>query len=369
MKSWITAIAIGAACAICGAAAADEHDGVAARDLGTDRAIAGGAPSQMQPVAGDLMAAGGTVEVLAEVGGDALLLGGTLRLDAAVRQSLYAAGGRVTIGAPVQHNARIAGGSLEVSPAGRVAGNLSAAGGELRVLGPVDGYVVAGAGRVLINAPVAGDVHVRAGRLELGPRAAIGGKLRYASGDEIVRDPAARVGGGIERVPRAPSPEPGRHRGAVGWVWTAGLMLLAAVLAAALPRLGERVQRSLSERPGASALAGFVAIVCVPVLAIVLLATVIGAPLGLLALLAYPALLLVGYASLGVSGGRMALARWKPQRQAHRGWQALAAALCMLLIGLAAAVPWLGGLVALVVLVLGVGSVLLAAQPGASAAA
>ena len=360
MKVWIIAIAL---CVAFGATTAKEDSRVVGRELGADRAVAGGALSEMQPGPGDLMAAGGTVDVLAEVGGDAMLAGGTLRLDAAVKQSVYAAGGRITISAPVQRNVRMAGGSLEFAPSARVAGNVSAAGGEIRVLGPIGGYLLAAAGRVLINAPVAGDVDVRAGKVELGPRAAIGGKLRYASRDEITRDPAAQVSGGIERMAWASSIEPRRHGRTVGLIWSAGLVLLAAVLAAALPQWGERLQRTLAARPGLAALAGFVSLVCIPVLTILLFVTVVGAPLALLALLAYPALMLVGYASVGVAGGRTALARWKPGRQADRAWQALAAALCMLLIVLAASVPWIGALIVLAVLLLGMGSVLLALRP------
>ena len=356
MKQRLVAIALCVAAAL--AVAKEDHRPVVT-DIGLDRVIAGGSYSQAQPVAGDLLAAGGTVDVLGDVGGDAVLAGGTLRVDAAVKQGLYAAGGRITIGAPVQRNARIAGGSLEIAPQARVSGNVSAAGGEIRVLGPIGGYLVAAGGRVLINAPVAGDVDVRAGHLELGPKAAIGGKLRYASREELERDPAAQVAGDIERVQWRFEPRP--RRGApLPVIWAAGLMLLAAVLAAALPDWYERVQQVLRQRPGTSALAGLVAIACMPVAAILLFVTVIGVPLGLLTLLALPALMLVGYVSTGVAAGRMALSRWRPAQQASRGWQILAAALCMLVLSLAASVPWVGTLVAVAVLLLGVGSVLLA---------
>lgn len=354
MKSWITALAVAVACTV---SVASEADDTVARDLGQDRAVAGGQVSQARPVAGDLMAAGGTVDVLGAVGGDAMLAGGTLRVDGPVAQSLYAAGGRLTVAAPVQRNVRMAGGSLEIAPSARIGGNVSAAGGEVRVLGPIDGYLFVGAGRVLINAAVAGDVDVRAGRVELGPRAAIAGKLRYASSDELVRDPAAQVGD-IERLAWMPA------RGdampdAIGGIWTAGLMVLAAVLAATLPTRYERMSRTLAARPGMSALAGFVALVCLPVLAILLLVTIVGLPLGLLTLLAYPILLLVAYVSVAVMAGRMALARWKPQRQAHRGWQAGAAAASMLAIAVIASVPWIGALVVLAVLFMGLGSLFL----------
>jgi hypothetical protein len=354
MKSWITALAV---CAACMAAAASDADTVAS-DLGVDRAIAGGQVSQMRPVAGDLMAAGGTVDVLGAVAGDAMLAGGTLRVDGAVGQSLYAAGGRLTLAAAVQRNVRIAGGTLEIAPSARVAGNVSAAGGEVRVLGPIGGYLSVAAGRVLIDAAVAGDVDVRAGRVELGPHAAIAGKLRYTSPEELVRDPAAQVSGGVERSPAMPSRSDAMP-GAFGGIWTAGLMVLAAVLAAALPTRYERMSRTLAARPGMSAFAGFVVLVCLPVLAIVLLVTIVGVPLGLLTLLAYPILLLLAYVSVAVMAGRIALARWKPDKQAHRGWQAGVAAACMLALAVMASVPWIGALVVLAALFMGLGSLFL----------
>jgi hypothetical protein len=298
-----------------------------------------------------------------------VVAGGTLRVDRAVERSVYAAGGRITIDAPVRRNVRIVGGDLEIASGARVTGNVSAAGGDIRVRGPIGGYLLAGAGHVLIDAPVGGDVDVRAGHLELGPRAAISGTLRYASGDEIVRSPAAQVSGGVERVGPIEAAGEARHGHAFSVIWTAGLMLLAAVLAAGWPKWVERVQRTLAGRPGFSVLAGFVGLVCIPLFAVVLLATVVGIPLGLLALLAYPALLLVGYACVAVAGGRMALARWSPQRQPSRGWQAGAAALCMLLISLAGSVPFIGWLVAPAVMVLGIGSVLLSSRPAPPMAA
>jgi hypothetical protein len=344
-------------------ACAKEHR-VVVRDAGEDRAVAGGSFAQTAPVGGDLMAAGGRVDVRAEVGGDALLAGGKVRTMAPVKQSLYAAGGNVTIDAPVERNARIAGGTLEVTPQGRVDGNVSAAGGTLRVRGPIGGYLMVGAGQVLIDAPVAGDVDVRAGHLTLGPRAAIAGKLRYGSREAIERDPAAQVAGGIELLEARTSGEP-RHRAAraLGWLWSASLVLLAALLAALLPRGYDRVRQALEQRPGMSVLAGIGAIVCIPAASILLLVTVVGIPVGLLALLLYPALLLLGYVSAAVAGGRMALAHWWPARQSSRGWQALAAAVCMGLVCVAATVPWFGRLVAVAVLLFGVGALLLAWRP------
>ena len=159
------------------------------------------------------------------------------------------------------------------------------------------------------------------------------------------------------------------ERGAASWLWTGGLALLAVALALALPDWYARVADTLQSRPGVSALVGFIVLVCVPVAALMLLVTIIGVPLALGVLLLYPLLLLVGYASTAVALGRMALARWMPDRLPRAIWRALAAALTMIVIGAAARVPWLGAIVIFVVLVAGLGSFVMPLRRGAAASA
>ena len=365
MKHWMLALAL------CGlvplpSALATERDraAVVGRDLASDRAVVGGRVAQAAPVGGDLLAAGGELEVSAPVGGDALLAGGRVRVRAAVSQGLYVAGGRVAIDAPVQRNVRAAAGSLELGPATHVNGNASIAAGEVRVLGPVDGYLSAAGGRVLIDAAVGGDVEVGAGRIELGPHAAIGGSLRYASESELVRDPSARVAGSVERLPLVGDVGRRSHGSGAGhWIWTAGLMCLAALVAALAPLGYARVLDAVRARPLTALLVGLVALVCVPVAAVILLVTVVGVPLALLILFALPVVLLLGYVSVGVALGAAALVRFRPAVAQRRGWRALFAAAAVLALGVVTWVTWLGALVAVLVLLAGTGALLMALQP------
>src|SRR5439155_7826377 len=127
------------------------------------------------------------------------------------------------------------------------------------------------------------------------PNAKIGGKLRYRAGS-FERDPQAQVAHGIERA--------GRHwhddsftpfRSHHGWIWTAGMMLLAGIFAALLPGFSGRMADELRTHPWIPPLVGFVALVCIPIAAVLVMITIIGIPLGLLAILGYVALLVVGY--------------------------------------------------------------------------
>lgn len=345
---------------------------VAERSFGSDRFSAGPAVRIAQPVTGDLFAAGGSVDIEAPVSGDALAAGGNLRITASLGESLYAAGGQLRIDAPIARSARVAGGQIEWGPKSRIAGNLTIAGGEVELRGTIGGHVLAAAGELLIDGEIAGDITATAGRIELGPNARIGGRLRYASREEIRRDPAAQIAGGVERMAVRGESQRGQRlerrfgpRG--GWVWTLGLMVLAALLVGALPEFYARVAATMQARPGASLLVGFAALACVPVAVLILLVTIVGIPLALIVIGLYVALLVVGYASAGVALGDWVLARVRAAAAAELWWRVAAAMLATLAIALLARVPYLGAATMLGALVVGVGALLLQARRPAAA--
>jgi cytoskeletal protein CcmA (bactofilin family) len=370
--------------AIAPAFAADSDDASARASLGSDQFIAGSSIRIDHPIEGDLIVFGGKVGVSAPVAGDLVVAGGAVRLDASVGQSLYAAGGDLRIDGAVGRSLRIAGGRITVGKSARIAGNLTLAGGQVEVAGTVGGSVQAAGGRILVDGPVSGDVIATTSHLELGPNARVGGKLRYASEGEVQVDGAAQVAGGIERMsvdgwagrtsdseasPEAEDGENGavapRHghgrHGRFGraWAWTVGLMVLAAVLVAALPAFYSNVGRTAQARFGACLLAGLVALVVIPIAAVILLVTIIGIPLSLLVVAAYLVLLLAGYVTTAAVAGDWALARFKPAVATAVGWRVGAAAVAMLAIGVIGRIPVLGGLVFLVALLLGIGALLL----------
>jgi hypothetical protein len=338
------------------------------RQMGADRFFSGGLLTVNHAVDGDLIAAGGNLDVDAPVGGDALVVGGNLRFGSDVGQSIYALGGQVKIVAKVGRNVRVAGGQVDIGPNAQVAGNLTTAGGQVNVNGKVAGYVQVAGGRVVIDAPVGGDVVTASGQVELGPNARIAGKLRYRSAEDLKRDPAAQVAGGVERLPLSVGQEPRwrSHRrfliGGAGVLWTLGIMVLATVLLVALPAFYDRVTQTLRTRPGMSVLSGFVLLVCAPLAALILLISIVGLPLGLITMALYFAALLVGYASGGIAVGNWALGRFRPDRSTRLGWRIGAAVLALLLIALLRWIPGVGPLAGFAALLAGLGAMLLQFQ-------
>jgi cytoskeletal protein CcmA (bactofilin family) len=342
-------------------AGAPDSDAVQ-RDLGSDHFAAGAAVRVTAPVSGDALLAGRSIDVLADVGGDLVATGADVQVDRAVKQGVYVAGRRISLNASVGRNVRAAGGRVELGPAARVDGNVSLAGGEVRVLGPIEGYLQVAGGRILIDAAVRGDVDVRGGTIDLGPAARVGGTLRYTSRNELKRDPAASVQGGITRVEEKGAWSHGRLTGfgrRGRWVWSIGIVIMAGVLAGALPGFAGRVGDTVRSRWGGTLLIGFIGFVCIPVIAFMLLLTIVGIPLALVVMMVYVLLLLVGYAASGVAVGEIALRRLAPERAGRLGWRIVATALAMGLVSLLGRTPGLGAFVVLAAVFTGVGALLL----------
>lgn len=362
--SWIVAAAAMSAIAAWAATGDETVEGI----MGADRFIVGGSVIRTEPVAGDFIGAGGTLELAAPVKGDEVVVGGNVRVGGAVGQNLYAAGGRVNVDGAIGRNARVAGGKVQVGAGSTIAGNLTAAGGNVAMRGTVKGYMQAAGGEVIIDGPVEGDVAITSGRLTLGPKARIGGNLSYR-GDDLAVDPAASVAGRTDRVASA-SPDSHSVYGSArtygfhgGWIWSAGLVLLAALFAAAVPPASIRVSRSLAAHPWYSLLAGFVAIVCIPFAVILLMVTVIGIPLAMVVLLGYLILLVLGYVATAVSVGDAAVSKWRPADAQRSSWRVLAAVVSMLALTLIARIPFVGGLVVFIAVIVGIGAMFMATRP------
>lgn len=328
-------------------------------DLGTDHFAAGQNVTVAEPVSGDLLAAGREVILDAKVGGDAAAAGGTVRLNGNVTDNAYAAGGQVFVNGTISRNARFAGGNVEIAPSSRIEGGASIAARQVRVIGSIGGYLQAAGGSLYINGPVGGDVEVAGRQIELGPNARIAGSLRYRSRGVLKQDPGAQVLGGIERLPFEvrTTPAVGRAFARVAfWIWTVGLMLLVAILLLLLPGFSN-VIGTLEARPGTSALLGFALLVCIPVASLILLITLIGAPLGLLAMTVYFALLILGYLAAAAAVGDLLLKRLRLANAGTFRWRIAAAILGIFIISVIGKIPVLGGLVAFAALIMGIGAV------------
>ena len=157
-----------------------------------------------------------------------------------------------------------------------------------------------------------------------------------------------------------------------------GLATIVAglVLAGLAARQVRDAETLISREPVMTLITGILGLVLVPVVAIILIATLIGAPLGVgILLMAWPFVAFIGYLVAGIWVGDWVLRRTDPLRSRERPY--LAATIGLVILGIVSIVPVVT-VVVMVMSVFGFGAVLLLAlrtllartapQPGISGA-
>lgn len=315
-----------------------EFEGNAERDV----MVAAGRYSQGGTIGGSLNLAAGEAEITGQVDGSLRVSGGTLDLRGQVGGDLIVIGGDVTI--PSQ---------------ARIRGNLILVGGQVDLRGTVDGDITGYAGRLTLNGATNGRVNVTVGDLEVLSAARIEGELRYVSMRKGDISDGAEIGGGIDRVLAAPwegAFEDGGFFGPLSRLLR--LLVVGAALAILTPRLALRIEDNAQRTPIAFGV-GVLGVFAIPVVAIVLLVSVVGFSLGWIVLMLLPVALYLSQIAAGLAiGGWILPNRWN---DGSRGYGLLAMVLGVILIGVVKLIPlaYVSGIVGLVVSLWGLGAVLM----------
>ncbi len=322
-----------------------------------DLYVAGGTVEVRADVQGDVVAAGGRILIAERVAADVMAAGGTVDIAAQVLDDVRAAGGTVTLRGPVTGDAIAAGGTVEITADGSVGERAWLAGGTIDVAGRVGTHLKAGGERVTISGTVDGDVEVRADELTISPTARIAGKLTYRSPRAAVIDPAAQIAGGVTRE-ALPRPGVVGRVGARLW-FLAAMGLLGAAWILVFPGFAAATAGTVRGEPWKVLGLGAGTLIGVPVLAIVLLVTVVGAVLGATVGVAF--LLALGLAVVaGALGlGELALGAMRRSELARPGERVAAMLAGLVALVLLRLIPVVGAVLCFVVLLLGLGALVL----------
>ncbi|OGG47451.1 hypothetical protein A3D66_02530 [Candidatus Kaiserbacteria bacterium RIFCSPHIGHO2_02_FULL_50_9] len=262
-----------------------------------DLYLGGGSVTAGGQILGDLLAVGGNLVVTGPIAVDAGLIGGSITVLSSVGDDLRIVGGNVTVNSVVEGDLAVAGGNITIA-GGRVRGDFLGGGGVITLNAPVQGDVHLKGGEVYINAPVGGNVIVTARKVTLGSAAAISGSLTYEAAEEANVEQGARVAGETNYIPWTVK-EDVRER-ALAVISVIFLFKALAVLVAALflglffRRFAMTLVSEVVGSPIREFFRGVVVMIVVPILSFILLASVVGIPLGVLGLVGFVALLVLG---------------------------------------------------------------------------
>lgn len=298
---------------------------------------------------------GGTVVVESgeTVEGNLEAFAGNVIVRGTVTGDVNAFAGNVVIAGRVDGDVEAAAGNVEIAPSGSVGGELEAAAGNVVIAGTVDGDVSASGEtiRVASGGQIGGKLQAAGQTIVLADGSSIAGDVEYEG--TLQRAAGASVGGAVTRTDLGEVVSTGPPL-VPNWVGTIYGFLVNLVFGAILlllfPGFSRRVSDRVLESPLRTTGVGLLVLVSLPILLVLLAITIVGIPLSLVGLF----LLLVG-GWAGAVYGRFAVGTWLTAfADVENRWVSLLVG--MLAVGLVSQVPFVGGLVDLVVLLLGVGA-------------
>lgn len=312
-------------------------------------------------VHGDVYAAGGEVLVDGVVDGDLIVAAGVVRVSGEVTQDVRIAGGTVTLSGTIHRNATIAGGEVHLTESSHLKGNAVIGAGNLLLGGSTDGDVRIGAGNVTLSKTIGGNLDVAAAAIRLTSKASVGKNIRYWGDKDPSIDEGARVLGTVTRHP-VPEVFKGKEvrRGVAGVKLVAGMVSFASTLLLGLlllriyPVFTANAVTTIQERPWITLGVGGAVLAGTPPLAFLCMATVLGAPIGLMLVVMYVVTLYLGRVFVMLWLGQRLLRRVSGSSSVARAFVTGLVAYFMLSL-----VPFVGVLLTLVTIVTGLGAILI----------
>lgn len=291
------------------------------------------------------------------VAGNLATFGGT------IGRHLRVAAKVVEVDGAIGHNASLAGQTVFVKKTGRIGGESLLVGETVMVEGTLVGRARILAKQATLAGRFEGPVRIAAERIVLMPGASFGGDVVYSAEDELLPGERVEMKGRLIRKPLAYGSTPSEDE-KDGASWTGklagafffyvGALLTGWIFQMIAPRWMARAGQAILASPGKAMLTGLITFAAMPMIALVLMISVVGLPAGLILLTLYGALLYLAKLAVGVALAARFMRRM-PERPAGGLW------LGLLPIYLIALLPWIGGAVTWVVLWLGLGGWLLGA--------
>ncbi len=307
-------------------------------------------------VEGDIMCAGQTVEITGTVEGDVLCAAQTITVSGHVEGDVRAAGQVVVLKGKIDGSASIAAQNSSIETGAVVGRDVTI----VSQLATIDGTVARDAQVTATtfsgDAVIGRNLDLTAQVITLHDKTNIAGDFRYISEPDAAIAMGAHITGKTEHS--IPDTRSRQMVTPATYVNTAifsflSLLLVGAALLLAVPRLVAATTATLQQRPFVTVAVGCGALVVAPFIAVMLMVTIIGIPLGLLLLFSWLVSLFVAVALSAHAVGHMIIKKL--------GWQDAWRHFASMVIGLFAIflgslLPFIGGFIIFCALVWGVGA-------------
>lgn len=267
-------------------------------------------------VNGDVFAAGNNVSITGTVNGDVFVAGSSIDISGKVNGNIRAAGSNISIRGAVERNVMAAGANMFITPTASIGRHVTFTGATVSINAPIGGQLDGAVESMTIDSTVSGEVALDLGsdgKLVLGPNAYLGSSLEYTSKNEAIMDDKAVVIGDTiyNPVTKGAPVDKGDAKKffALGFFVTKvisliSLFILGLVLILMAPKAMDKYNDIMAKKFWAKVGLGLVILIVTPIVAILLLVTIIGIPLGIITLLVYGIFLYVAKALAALALGK-----------------------------------------------------------------
>jgi len=311
---------------------------------------------------GDLWAAGNAIIINGIVNGSVMAAGRIVNINGDIGHAVRAAGETINISSDVDGDVIVGGSQVNIPSKAKVGGDLLLGAGNARIDGFVEGDIKGNGGEVTISNEVEGNVHVKVDSLTISPTANIKGKLTYTSEQEANIHPGAQISGTpTHNLPKVEEERaksfPSVLFSGIGGKVTGFLMALIAGLIVILlaPKRLTSIAEAIRSRPGPSAGWGALILFLTPIAAIIVCITIIGIPLGLIALALWGIAIYLAQIPVGLFIGRWIIGHFRSVE--GKAIMVGALALGLVILRLLRLIPHLGFFIGLAVILFGLGAV------------
>lgn len=158
--------------------------------------VAGNTVSVTNAIGGDLFAAGNAILILGDVSRDIFAVGNNINISGISAEDVRIAGGNIIINGELSGELMMAGGQITVAPGTTIAKDSYIAGGMLVFSGTEKGELTLAGGDITVNGIVNGNLVIkRAEKVTLGPTAVLKGNFEYSAPSEATMEAGAQING------------------------------------------------------------------------------------------------------------------------------------------------------------------------------
>lgn len=306
---------------------------------------------------GNAFGGGNDIQIDQDIQGDLVLGGSVLEINGNVMDDFTGAGGELVVNGDVSGNIMAFGGTIRIN--GNVGGDLVAAGGQIILSkdSTVEGDILLAGGEVTLNGIVNGDGSVSAGTLQTGKDFKLKGDLELEA-ENYPADLKEDVVGNLNIMPvtREQNQYAGEFEGFSIFFFIIKLLaslalgfILIYIFPGFITGLAEIVRGSALK----AGLVGFLLLIFVPVLSIILLITFFGWSLSILLILLFALAALIATVPVKLLAGKMIYFTVFKKEAGDMIYYLTGAVIYAIVYE----IPFLGGLIQFIALLLGLGAV------------